>query len=145
NLLFAPLVRFMDRRLRIPKPIGAFVIVVGFLGGIAVAFYALSAPAADWMTRLPSAMVELESKLQPLRQPVEEVRKAARKVEEMARNERPPGEDRPSATVVPGPSLALTVLGQTTAISAGMLVATVLLLFLLASGDTLLRQAISIT
>jgi predicted PurR-regulated permease PerM len=144
NLLFAPLVRGMRRRLRIPQIVAAMVVVFCLIGGILASFYALSAPAADWMNRLPAAMTEIELKLRPFRAPVEEVRDAARKVEQLAKSEEPPDPGAPVSVVVRGPSLTETVLGQTTAISVGLLAAIVLLLFLLASGDTLLRQAISI-
>lgn len=145
NLLFAPLVRGMRRRLRIPQGIAAMIVVICLIGGVLASFYALSAPAAQWMNRLPSAMAEIERKLQPFRAPVKEVQDAAKKVEQLAQTEGPPDPEEPVSVVVRGPSLTQTLLGQTTALSVGLLATVVLLLFLLASGDTLLRQAISIT
>lgn len=145
NLLLAPVVRLLHGRLRIPQIAAASLVVASLIGGAVAGFYALAAPAAEWMNRLPSATLEIEHKLRLLRAPVEEVREAARQVEKLARGEdRPAAPEEPVAVVLAGPSLAQTLLGQTAIISMGLLVTAILLLFLLASGDTLLRQAISI-
>ena len=146
NLLLAPVVRLLHGRLRIPQIIAAFLVVAGLIGAAVAGFYALAAPAAEWTDRLPTATLEIERKLRLLRAPVEEVKEAARRVEQLAKGEkREAAAEEPVPVVVAGPSLAQTLLGQTATISMGLLVTIILLLFLLASGDTLLRQAISIT
>ncbi|MEX2642392.1 MAG: AI-2E family transporter [Acetobacterales bacterium] len=147
NLLLAPPVRVISRRLRIPHAVTAGLTVATLLAVLVGAFYALAAPTANWLNTLPTALAGVEYKLQRIYAPVREVEEAAKQVEKLARNndDASPAESEPLAVVLQGPSLTQTVLGQTTAISAGTMVTTILLLFLLASGDTLLRQAISIT
>lgn len=142
NLVLAPAVRAMNRRLHIPQVIGAAAAVVGLSGVLVVAFYAVAAPAADWMHRLPQEIVAIEDKLQPLHSSIREVKKAAEKVEGLARNR---GQDEviPTPVVLDGPSLTELLLGQTTTVSIGLGMTLVLLLFLLASGDTILRQAVT--
>jgi predicted PurR-regulated permease PerM len=144
NLLLAPIVRVLRSYLRMPEWLGAALVLLGLGAGLIVAFYGLSAPAARWIDQLPLAVWEIEDKLGALREPVEEVRQAARQVEEAAEGATaaPPqagGEPQPVEVVVQSPSLTQTVLSGTAAVTAGLVVAVVLLFFLLASGDTLLR------
>jgi predicted PurR-regulated permease PerM len=150
NLLLAPVVRVLRSYLRIPEWIGAAIVLLGLAAGLVAAFYGLSAPATRWIDQLPLAVWEIEAKLGTLREPVEEVREAARQVERAAQGATAPptqadGEPQPVQVVVQSPSLTQTVLSGTAVVTAGLAVAVVLLFFLLASGDTLLRQAVTIT
>ena len=149
NLLLAPIVRTLRSYLRIPEWAGAAIVLLGLAAGLMVAFYGLSAPATRWIDQLPFAVLEIEDKLGTLRQPVEEVREAARQVERAAQGATGPpaqteGEPQPVEVVVQSPSLTQTVLSGTAVVTAGLAVAVVLLFFLLASGDTLLRQAVTL-
>jgi predicted PurR-regulated permease PerM len=98
------------------------------------------------MVKLPNEMSAIERKLRPLSGAVQNVQDAAQTVENMAQGQGPenPGERKPMQVVVRGPSLTQLFLGQTMNISMGVLVTFGLLLFLLASGDALLRQAVTI-
>ncbi|MEX2453745.1 MAG: AI-2E family transporter [Rhodospirillaceae bacterium] len=150
-LVLSPLVRFLDRRLHVPRAIGAILAVSLLVSGLMSAFYLVSGPAAVWMDKLPGAAIELEYKLRILKSSVEDVAEATRKVEQFARDNDGDGDrggngdggDRPLSVVLEGPSLAKTLLGRTTTLTAGIVIATVLLLFLLASGETMLRQVVS--
>ena len=149
NLLLAPIVRTLRSYLRIPEWAGAAIVLLGLAAGLLAGFYGLSAPAARWIDQLPLAVWEIEDKLGTLQEPIEEVRQAARQVEEAAEGATAPpqasdGEPQPVEVVVQSPSLTQTVLSGTAAVTAGLVVAVVLLFFLLASGDTLLRQAVTI-
>ena len=149
NLLLAPVVRVLRSYLRLPEWAGAAVVLLGLAVGVMAAFYGLSAPAARWIDQLPLAVWEIEDKLGTLQQPIEEVREAARQVERAAQGaaapaQQPDGEPRPVEVVLQTPSLTQTVLSGTAAATAGLAVAVVLLFFLLASGDTLLRQAVTL-
>lgn len=149
NLLLAPIVRVLRRYLRVPEWAGAALVLLGLAAGLIVAFYGLSTPAARWIDELPFAVWEIEHKLSTLREPIEEVREAARQVEKAAEGATAPppvptGDPPPVQVVVQSPSLTQTVLSGTAAVTAGLVVAVVLLYFLLASGNTLLRQAVTI-
>ncbi len=143
--LLSPVVRVMRKRLHIPRPLAAVLVWLALLAGLLSAFYRLSGPAAEWMGRLPQAMVEAEWKLRPLKESAEKAREAAKEVERVAGQSGGNGVDEPVSVVMQGPSLAEVVLGQTQMIGVSALVTMVLLLFLLSSGDTLLRQAIRAT
>jgi predicted PurR-regulated permease PerM len=148
NLLLAPIVRVLRSYLRVPEWLGAALVLFGLGAGLLAAFYGLSTPAARWIDQL--AVWEIENKLGTLQEPIQEVRQAARQVERAAQGATAPppqagGEPQPVQVVVQSPSLTQTVLSGTAAATAGLVVAVVLLYFLLASGDTLLRQAVTIT
>src|SRR5262245_28980794 len=53
TLLLEPVVRFLKRRLRIPTPLGAGIILLAFLGGLGFAVYQLAQPAYDWAEKAP--------------------------------------------------------------------------------------------
>jgi predicted PurR-regulated permease PerM len=145
NLLLAPIVRNMRRYLRIPQALGAAAVLAVLVGSVAGGFYFLSGPTARWWQEMPLAIWQIEYKLQTLKAPVEEVRKAAARVEELASAQGDePGDEEPVEVVVQGPSLTEWLLGGAAAIVAGLVVMVALLFFLLASGDTLLRQAVTL-
>lgn len=144
NFVLAPLTRELTRRLRWPHPVSAVLVVLCLFGAIALAFTALSTPAADWMVKLPNEMSSIERKLRPLSGAVQNVQDAAKTVENMAQGPETSDERTPMQVVVRGPSLTQLFLGQTMTLSMGVLITFGLLLFLLASGDALLRQAVII-
>ena len=144
NLLLAPVVRGMRKYLRLPEGIGAALVLLLGVAAVAGTIYGLSGPATRWLDELPRAMVDLRYKLEDLRQPVAEVQEAAKKVENLAQGEPKPGEQEPVKVAVAGPGLTQMVLGGAVTLVTGAVVMVALLFFLLASGDTLLRQAVSI-
>lgn len=144
SLVLAPLMRLLSKRLHIPVPISATVVVLGLVVALGFAVIALSKPASDWMDTLPSVISELERKLRPIGGTMKDVQETARQVEAIAETAKEQGSDKPVTVVVRGPSLAEMFLGQTMIFSIGVTVMVALLLFLLAAGDQVLRQAVSI-
>jgi predicted PurR-regulated permease PerM len=149
NLLLAPMVRVLRSYLRLPEWLGAALLLLSLGAGVIAAFYGLSTPATRWVDQLPLAVREIEDKLRTLQEPVEDVRQAARQVERVAEGAtvtpaQASDQPQPVRVVVQSPSFTETVLSGTAAVTAGLVVAVVLLYFLLASGDTLLRQAVTI-
>jgi hypothetical protein len=144
NLLLAPVVRGLRRHLHLPEGFGAGLVLVLLLVTVAASFYGLSGPATRWLAELPVAMVNVEQKLETLRRPVEEVQQAANKVADMATPDDESGEEQPVPVALQGPSLTQAFVGGAMTLAAGLIIIVALLFFLLASGDTLLRQAVSI-
>jgi len=147
NFVLAPLTREITKRVRWPHPISAVLVVILFFGSIVLAFTVLSSPAADWMVKLPNEMSSIERKLRPISGAVQNMQDAAKSVEDMAQGgdgKGVPAAREPMQVVVRGPSLTQLFLGQTMSLTMGVLVTFGLLLFLLASGDALLRQAVTI-
>jgi len=142
NLLLAPIVRALRKYLHLAEGIGAGLVLALLLAMVALSFYSLSGPATRWLAELPVAMSEVERKLEDLRKPVEEMQEAAEKVADLA-DPAAPGAQEPISVAIKGPSLTQVVLGGAMTLGAGLIIMIALLFFLLASGDTLLRQAVS--
>jgi predicted PurR-regulated permease PerM len=144
NLLLAPLVRGLKRYFRLPEGVGAALILLTLVAVVVGTIYGLSGPATNWFAQLPVAMTEVRDKVEALRKPVKEVQQAAKKVEDLAQGDANSGAQQPVKVAVQGPGLTQMFLDGALTIIAGMVVLIALLYFLLASGDTLLRQAVSI-
>jgi predicted PurR-regulated permease PerM len=141
SLILYPAVRAL-RRLSIPEPAGAALVVVGLAGALALGIYQLFDPATDWIARLPRMAEHVERKLWPVRKSVEEMTKAAEKVEALTTGQS--GAKRPQQVVQKPPSLISRVWGgaQSVVVSTGATL--VLLLFLLASGDLFMRKLVRV-
>ncbi len=144
NLLLAPLVRGLKRYLRLPEAVGAGLVLVVLVATVGLTIYGLSGPAARWLHDVPVALIDVREKVEALRKPVKEVQEAAQKVEAMAQGQPTTGQQQPVQVAVQGPGLTQLFLSGAFTIVAGLVVMVALLYFLLASGDTLLRQAVSI-
>jgi predicted PurR-regulated permease PerM len=142
HFLLKPLVRGLTR-LRITEPIGAAVVLAAVLFIIGQAASSLSQPAAEWLSRLPSTVSQMELK----------VRDVERRIERLYRIYRPPrpGAERPEEVPPDKPTgggpklqiqtnLAESALSYTTSFLTGLLETIVLLYFFLASGDLFLNK-----
>lgn len=137
-LLLAPIVGAL-RRVGIPQPLGAAIVVLTMLALVGVLASHLYEPARKWATVGPTDLAVLEHKFRNLLQPVQSMKEVAEKVTEIASS----GEDQaPSQVVVAqsGPTLFARLQEAAVAI-----VTTIMLVyFLLASGDTFLRKAVRV-
>jgi len=140
SLVLAPLVRVL-RRMRVPPPISAAVLLLGLLASLLYGVWALSGPAADWMQRAPESAREVERKLRFLRQPVAVVSQATQEVERAAQLGAAPD---PRAVVVQPYSLSDVLLDQTQGFLSGLLVTGILLFFLLSSPDDFLEKVVNL-
>jgi len=141
SLLLTPPVRLL-RRLRIPEPLGAGLIMLALLGGVGFGIYELSGPAYEWMQKAPQSLRKVELKLRDLKRPVQTLGRATEQVEKMANVAGAP--KTPAVTVKAAPSLGQRLLSGTTELVAQAAVMLTLLYFLLASGDLFLRKLIKV-
>jgi predicted PurR-regulated permease PerM len=140
NLLLSPVVRGL-KRLRVPEPIGAALVVVSLIGTLGFGVYALALPAQQWLARGPESLDRLQGKLAELRRPVEAVSRTAERVERAAKSNDGPA---PTEVVVRGPSLSARLLGVTQDVLTGTLSVVLLLYFLLAAGDLFLSKLVRV-
>lgn len=136
SFLLLPLVRAL-RRLRFPAWLAAFAVLITSLTTVGFASYGLAGPAADWLEKAPRELHRLERKLRDLREPVNDVGKAAKEVERLARGNAAP----PRKVQIEGTGLASNLLSGTQALVVGVLAVVILLFFLLAAGDTFRDKA----
>ncbi len=139
DFLLSPLIRGM-KRVRIPEPLGAALVIVALLGTAGAAVYGLVGPAREWAARLPESIREAENRLSKLRGPVEQVSKTAEQVEEATQLDAPKTQE----VVVKGPSLTERLFGTTQTIVASTIEVIILLYFLLAAGDLFLQKLIKV-
>ena len=141
TLIFSPAVRVLNK-LRLPEPVGAAVVIVALVAALGFAVYSLIDPAIEWIGKVPETLKQIEDKVRGIKKSVQEVTKAADKVEEIARVEA----KAPAKTqVVPQkPSLFSRFLIGTQSVLISAAFTIVLLYFLLASGDMFLRKLVRV-
>lgn len=140
-ILLAPIVRFLER-LRIPRALGAGIVLALLLGGLGWGAYRTIEPARKWLEKAPEDLAQVERRLRSMREPVEQVAEAAEQVEKITKV----GEEASTARQVElrEPTLLETALSGTQETVAGLLITLVLAYFLLASGDALLLKLLAV-
>ncbi|HVY07933.1 MAG TPA: AI-2E family transporter [Burkholderiales bacterium] len=137
-LLLAPAVGWLKKR-RLPEPVGAALVIAVLLCLLGTAIYTLADPAAQWLDKAPESFGAIEARLRKIKQPVAEVQRAADKLESITRIA---AGSKPREVVVQTPGLGALLASQTPYLVAGLISTTVLLYFLLASGDLFLRKTV---
>ena len=140
NLLLGDFVRRLAK-MHIPEALGAAVVLVLFVGGIGLATYQLSGPAAGWVEGAPYNLAKIQDKLQSVKETVEEVKRTTKQVEEMADTD---GDAGAPAVTVKGPSLTESFLSGAGRVASTVGITIVLLYFMLASGDLFLRKLVKV-
>jgi predicted PurR-regulated permease PerM len=131
------------KHFRVPEPVGAAILVFGLAAAFACAVYLLFDPAKRWIESAPQVLRQAEYKLRGLKDSVRQVTEAAAKVEEIASVDG--GKPRGTQVVTNEPRLASRVLTGTQNVLPSVAATTVLLYFLLASGDMFLRKLVRVT
>jgi predicted PurR-regulated permease PerM len=139
-VVLAPVVRLL-RKLHLPSPLAAAIVVGAFTGATAYGVYALADPAANWIERAPGTMREIEHRLSTVKASVIEARAAADTVENIARVD---GDSPPTEVTVKEPSLAARLVATTQAALLHAVEVIILLYFLLAFGETFLRKLVKL-
>ena len=137
HFLLMPAVRFL-KRLRIPEPVGAALVVGALVAGLSASVYALSWPASEWMAKAPESLRRIEDRAQKVLRPIRRMTQTAEQMERITTLE-----SRPTPEVkVSEPGLGATLFGGMQAFLADALVVFTLLFFLLASGDRLVSKLV---
>jgi predicted PurR-regulated permease PerM len=140
NLLLSPGVRAL-RRIGLPFPLGAAVVLLATLAALGLAAWQLAEPAADWIERAPRSLQQIQDKIRPLKRSVEQVQKATEQVEQATQV----GATRPVREVkVKGQSLLQQLMAHAQEIAVGAFMMLVLLYFLMASDDFFLRKVVRV-
>ena len=140
SYLLRPIVRALAR-VHISPLLGAALILLGVVGTIGYGIYSLATPAAGWLTGAPYSLHQLQSKLVPLKQPMQSVAKASDEVAKLAAPENVP----PKTTVeVKSHSLSDFIYVQTPEFLVGTVTLFILLYFLLAYDGVFLAKVIKL-
>ena len=139
DFLLTPALRWL-KKLRIPEPLGAALILLSVVGVIAGTAYNLATPAAAWVRRAPETMEVARERLAVLRRPMEQVSRAAEEVQSATDVD---GEGKEQVEIA-GPSLTKQAFGGTMSILGFISIAGFLTYFLLAAGDLFLQKLIKV-
>jgi predicted PurR-regulated permease PerM len=82
SYLLRPIVRGLAR-LKIPLPISAALLLIGFFGLIGYGISALATPTAGWLAKAPAGFTELQRKLLPVKKSVAQVTQATGEIEKL--------------------------------------------------------------
>ena len=142
-LLLSPVTEFLERRLFLPRMIGALLVILALFSAIGAVGYAISVPATGWIAKAPQSLPTLQQKLGFLRQPIAMFEGGMKEMDSLLHEgQEPQGQ---TVTVRQGAGgMGLSVLAGTRAFLGQTLTLVVVLFFLLAEGDTLLRRFVEI-
>ena len=146
SLVFLPLVRGM-KKIFIPAPLGAGLVVLGLLAGFVSGVYNLAEPASEWVDKAPQSLREIDSKLRKVTGSVKNVATATAQMQDMTEKLTNGGvaQKKPREVIVKEPTIAGTFLYGARDFVVSAISTLVLLYFLLASGDLFLRKTIAVT
>jgi predicted PurR-regulated permease PerM len=147
KLVLAPLVQMLAR-IRISEAIGAAIVLTFLTFGIAYGTYALSAPATEWVTRIPERLSILRSHLRHIKEPIEYIQQAGRSIYQLSEiatpDEPATTEDKPAVVASNDASVGTILLSETATLATSLGSMLVLLYFLLAAGDLFLRKLVAV-
>lgn len=140
SMMLTPPVQFLER-FHVPRPLASALVVLSVMALLAGGLFALAAPAKSWIEKAPQSLHQIQKKLQGFTKPFDDIKKATDQLQEQART---PENAGPQEVRVVRPALAdIVLLGSPQVIGAGLSV-TILLFFLLASGDVFLRKLVTV-
>ena len=140
SMLLAPAVQFLER-LRVPRLIASAVVVLATVGLIGAAITALAGPAQSWIEKGPESLHKMEHRLLAISKPLENIKRATDQLQEATEAA---GHTGPQEVRVVQPALTDLVLSGTPQAVASIISMTILMYFLLASGDVFLRKLVTV-
>ncbi|WP_244477065.1 AI-2E family transporter [Methylobacterium sp. Leaf117] len=143
KLLLAPAMRLLHKQLRLPDALAAGLLILVVFGAIAGVGFTASIPASGWIRRAPESLPLLREKVAVLRQPLDMLQQGLQAVEDITAGR---GQEANEEVVAAKPASTLTgnlVTGTATILSR-FFTTMIVLFFLLASGDRLLRGFVEV-
>jgi predicted PurR-regulated permease PerM len=83
SYLLRPIVRELAQ-LKIPLPVGAALLLIGFFGLVGYGISVLTPPTAEWLQKAPAGFTQLQRKLLPVKKSVSQVAQATGEIEKLA-------------------------------------------------------------
>ena len=143
KLLLQPTMDFLRNRLRIPAELAALLLIICLFVFIATVLFAISGPASAWISKLPEVLPLLKQKLGVLREPIDYLQGMFKELEEVAASPAQ-GASVPTVAVKDPTAITSRLAWSTISILTRLLSTFVILFFLLAAGDRLLRGLIEV-
>jgi predicted PurR-regulated permease PerM len=122
--------------------VSAFILIVFIFGTAVVVAFSISGPASSWLQKAPQVLPTLKEKLVPLRQPIEYLQGAFKELEDAATSAK--DANVPQVAVKDTSAVASKLTGITLMVLGRIFTTMIVLFFLLAAGERLLRGLIEI-
>ena len=140
SMLLAPPVQFLER-LHVPRTLASAIVVMAAVGFIGAGLAALSGPAQSWIEKAPESLQKIEHRFFAGGKPFESMKQAADKLQEATGAGVRAG---PREVRVMQPGLTDLLWSGIPQVGASMFSATILVYFLLSSGDVFLRKLVTV-
>ena len=138
SFMLSPMVDLLGRRL--PRPLAAIFVTLGFAAMVATGALQLTTPLEGWMQRVPEAMTALERHVADVNSRLSSLTDARESLQRMAERMAGGGEDKVAVEIEEDPtSQAARHLGG---VASGFAMAVLLLYFLLATGNVLTHRLV---
>jgi predicted PurR-regulated permease PerM len=143
GLLLGPPVKYLHKKLHLPRMLAALLLIITLFSAIGTLGYAISVPATNWIAKAPQSLPTLQQKLGFLREPIDMFQGGMAQIGKLMHQgtEQAPTQ---TVTVTQGSGVGMSVLTGTRAFLGQTLTLVVLLFFILADGDNLLRRLVEI-
>jgi Predicted permease len=129
-------------RVGLPTPVGAAIVVLGFVGILVAGGVALAGPTQRWIDQAPQQLATAQGKLRTVRRSLTRITHAAQQVQQAASPEGTPVAAAAPPPATPG--LASRIFGTTTSFIFGLVEVLLLLYLLLAVGNLFLRKLLHV-
>ena len=143
KLLLQPTMDFLRDRLHLPPELAALILIICLFAFIATVIFAISGPASTWIGKAPEVLPVLKQKLEVLRQPIDYLQGMFKELEAVAASPTQ-GASVPTVAVKDPTAISSKLAWSTVAIISRLFSTMVILFFLLAAGDRLLRGLIEV-
>jgi predicted PurR-regulated permease PerM len=143
SFLLSPVVRALNR-VRIPLVMGSAIVIAAGFALVATVFYEFASPVSEWLEQAPEISSKLQHEFQRFRKPVERVTKATEEVQNITQSSAKPTKMPSQQVEIKEASPMAGVFAKTYRFTFAFLEFTILLFFLLASGDLFLRKLIHV-
>jgi predicted PurR-regulated permease PerM len=143
NFLLSPAIRWMRRKLHVPAPLTAAILILGLAGSLGMGLYSLATPAQGWLVSAPTTLGRAGQKLHKIMKPVEQVSRTADQMDKVTSVTGTA--NKTQQVVVAGPSMGSRFFGTTQSIVGALLEVLVLTFFLLSAGDLFLQKTIKVS
>lgn len=137
SLLLAPLVKYSQRKLKIPRIVSALVLISVLIGSLAGLGWMVSQPLMEWAGKAPAGVSKVLLGESGVKATIERVTRSAREVEETVEGL---SEEKAVTVVLQQDSWRQKFLAKAQSGMAGLALAMALSYFLLVNGDRLIEN-----
>ncbi len=129
-------------KIRIPPSLGALIVLLATLGGFSVLAYNMYDPIRVWVERFPNEIQNIETKIEELRSSFNEVQKTTEEIDQTITDLTGSAVKSPDTqeVVVKSGSRLYTLMDNTQAFIVGFMFFLLLLYFLLAFGELMIKS-----